>query len=99
MSRPAINAVERQGDCVDEAADARHLASREDDEDAEDRNHVHEDAGDPAPQDRERHVLLRVLHLLGGAVLELEADVVEEQHRHETEEDGPCRGQLRGLEA
>ena len=31
--------------------------------------------------------LLRVVHLLGGAVLQLEADVVEEQHRHEAEED------------
>ena len=32
------------------------------------------------------HVLLRVLHLLGRAVLQLEADVVEQQQRHEAEE-------------
>ena len=45
------------------------------------------------------HVALRILHLLGGAVLELEADVVEEQQRHEAEEDGPRRAQSRGGES
>ena len=39
-------------------------------------------------------VLLRVLHLLGGAVLQLEADVVEQQQRHEAEE----RGELERVE-
>ena len=38
---------------------------------------------------RARHVVLRVLHLLGGAVLQLEADVVEQQQRDEREEDAP----------
>ena len=43
--------------------------------------------------------LLRVVHLLGGAVLQLEADVVEEQHRHEAEEDRARRRQVAGAEA
>ena len=55
---------------------------------------VHQDARDPAAKHRERHVLLRVLHLLGRAVLQLEADVVEEEHRHEPEEDRARRAQL-----
>ena len=49
---------------------------------------VHEDAGDAAAQDGLRHVLLRVDHLLGRPVRELEADVVEEHHRHEGEKHG-----------
>ncbi len=68
-------------------------------QDAEDRNDVHQDAGDPAAQHRQRNVLLRVLHLLGRAVLQLETDVVEEEDRHEPEEDRARRAELTRLEA
>ena len=48
----------------------------------------------------DRDVALRVLHLLGGTVLELEADVVEEQQRHEAEEDQHVvRHEVAGAEA
>src|SRR5205823_1936328 len=42
---------------------------------------------------------LRVLHLLGGAVLQLEPDVVEEEQRHLPEEDRARRADLPELEA
>ena len=99
VRRAAVDAVERDADRVDEAADRRHLARRQDDEDREDRDHVHQDAGDSAAEDRLRHVLLRVLHLLGRSVLELEPDVVEEQQRHEREEDRARRARLAPLQS
>ena len=94
-------AIDAEGlrDGIDEAADARHGFGRQHEDDAADRDHVEEDAENAAAQHRERHVVLRVLHLLGGAVLQLEADVVEEQHRHETEEHGPRRREVGGAEA
>ena len=50
------------------------------------RNAVGERRDRGALQDGARDILLRVLHLLGGAVLELEADVVEQEQRNEPEE-------------
>ena len=68
------------------------LARGQHDEDAEDRERV---AGSTVAIALRMtdfgHVLLRVDHLLGRAVRELEADVVEEQQRHDAEEDQRAR--------
>jgi hypothetical protein len=47
---------------------------------------VEEDAADRRPGDAERHVALRVDHLLAGAVGQLEADEVEQQDAREQHE-------------
>jgi len=52
---------------------------RQHDQDAEHRQRVEDDAADGRPGDAERHVALRVDHLLAGAVGQLEADEVEQQ--------------------
>jgi hypothetical protein len=59
---------------------------RQHQEDPEDRDHVAEDAEHGTLEDRDRDIALWVLHLLGGAVLELEPDVVDEQHGHQPDE-------------
>lgn len=53
---------------------------------AEERHAVGERGDDAAREDRPGHVALRILHLLGCAVLELEADAGEDQERHERDE-------------
>ena len=75
------------------------LLERQDGQDAEDRDRVGEHGERCRLEHRHRDVALRVLHLLGGAVLQLEADVVEEQQRHEAEEDGTSSAQVAGAEA
>ena len=59
--------------------------------DAEDRDGVGDRGDDRALGNRAGHVALRVLHLLGRAVLQLEADEPEDQQRHQADED-PGRG-------
>ena len=49
---------------------------------------VAEDGDQAAACDGDGDVALRVLHLLGGAALQLEADVVEQQQRYQPDEDG-----------
>jgi hypothetical protein len=81
-------------DGVDEAAQAGDLRRREHEQDREDRCAVERERPDRGAQDGERHVLLRVLHLVAGSVRELEPDVVEEQHRDGRDEDAPRRLEL-----
>ena len=71
---------------VDEAAEAGDLVDGQDHEDRQDRDAVEQHGRDRRAHDRERHVLLRVLHLVAGGVRQLEADEVEEQQRHERDE-------------
>ena len=75
------------------------LLWREHEQDAEDRDRVEQNAGDGAADDRDRHVPMRIHHLLGRAVLELEADVVEEEVRDEAEEHGRGGRQVAGRDA
>ena len=67
---------------VEEAAEARDLRDRQHEQDGQDRHAVEHHGADRRAQHGERHVALRVLHLVAGRVGQLEADVVEEQHRH-----------------
>src|SRR5262249_22061145 len=85
--RAAVDA-EGRVDRVEEAADAGDLLHRQDGQNPEDGNGVEQNGQDAASRDRLRHVALRVLHFLGGPVLQLEADVVEDQQRYQADEDG-----------
>ena len=60
-------------------------------EDAEDRDGVEDEPDDRATSDRHWDVSLRVDHLLRGAVLEFETDVIEQNQWHEGEEYGTGR--------
>ncbi len=84
---------------VDEAAEVRDLARRQHEQDHQHRDAVEEDRGGRGAQDRERHVPLRVDHLLARRVRQLEADEVEEQHRHRGDEDRVGRLERAGAEA
>ena len=74
---------------VDEAAEARDLVGRQHEQDGEDRRAVEQERPDRGAHHGERHIALGVLHLIAGGVGELEADVVEEQHRDRRDEDAP----------
>ncbi len=92
VRRAAVDVAEHHVGRAHEAVDALDLAGGQDDEDAEDRQRVEDHRGDRAVDDRLRHVLLRIDHLLGRAVRELEAHVVEEQQRHDAQEHQRARG-------
>ena len=61
-------------------------AGRQDDQDADHRQRVEHHAADGGAGDGERHVALRVGHLLARAVGQLEADEVEQQHADQEHE-------------
>jgi hypothetical protein len=83
-------------DGVHEAADAGDLRRRQHRHDAKDRDGVGDRGDHRALGNRAGHVALGVLHLLGRAVLQLEADVVEEEHRHERDEQRVGRREVAG---
>ena len=61
-------------------------AGRQHDQDADHGQRVEDDAGHGGAGDGERHVALRVGHLLARAVRQLEADEVEQQHADQEHE-------------
>ena len=88
-----VPAVDREDGLhgVEEAAEAGDLRGRQHEQDRQDRHAVEQHGAERRAEDGERHVLLRVLHLVARGVGQLEADVVEEQHRHGGDEDRPGR--------
>ncbi len=73
-------------DGADEPAEVGDGAGRQHDQDADHGQRVEHDAGHAGAGDGERHVALRVGHLLARAVGQLEADEVEQQHAHQEHE-------------